>query len=62
MEFFSLGMATDLKENSEVKPVLFCLKIDFVLHPACGKKVGLIYTQCNPSLSYFWVVMAIKTT
>ena len=28
------------KENSEFKPAVLCLKIDFVLHPACGGGVG----------------------
>ena len=28
------------KEGSEFKPALLCLKIDLMLHPACGEGVG----------------------
>ena len=37
-------MATRLKkENSEFKPVKLCLKIDFVLLPACAEGLGNVY-------------------
>ena len=35
-EFFSLGLTNNLERK-------LCLKIDLVLHPACGRGVGSIH-------------------
>ena len=41
------------KENSELKPALFHLIIDHVLHPTSSREFGWIHTQMKNKIETF---------